>query len=133
MSISGIDASAKAAKTAFVYLLAALACALFGAVYECFSHGVYSYFMLYAFAFPLVGGTLPFLGLHLLRPDCCPGPLAQQLYHCGIATLTVGSILRGILEIYGTTNTLASYFWPMGLLLTLAGLFIFVVRGRKKG
>ena len=51
---------AQIAKTGFIYLLLALVLALFGAVYEVFSHGVYSYYMLYAFAFPLAGGALPF-------------------------------------------------------------------------
>ena len=45
----------------FRYLLATVLCAVFGAVYELFSHGVYAYGMLYAFAFPLVGGVLPCL------------------------------------------------------------------------
>ena len=34
--------------------------ALFGAIYEIFSHEVYSYFMLYAFAIPLAMGLLPY-------------------------------------------------------------------------
>ena len=33
---------------------------LFGAVYEYFSHGVFSAFMVYAFLIPLLGGYLPF-------------------------------------------------------------------------
>ena len=76
-----------AAKTAFVYLLTALFLAFFGAVYELFSHGVYSYYMIYAFAFPLAGGTLPFSLLHLFPTKKYPGAVARGLYHCGIATL----------------------------------------------
>ena len=41
---------------------------LFGAVYESFSHGVYSYFMLYAFAIPLVFGVT----LYAVLLYCCP-------------------------------------------------------------
>lgn len=48
-------------KTALYYLFISLFCILFGAVYELFSHEVYSYFMLYAFVIPLGGGALPFL------------------------------------------------------------------------
>lgn len=40
-------------------LAATLFFAFFGAVYEAFGHGVYSYFMIYAFAFPLLMGVLP--------------------------------------------------------------------------
>ena len=46
---------------AFRYLLITILCALFGAVYEAFSHGVYAYGMLYGLAFPLLGGVLPAL------------------------------------------------------------------------
>ena len=42
------------------YLLCMVLCALFGAVYERFSHGVWSCFMVYAFAFPLLLGLMPF-------------------------------------------------------------------------
>lgn len=66
MYISDIEAAAKrASRTAFVYLLVSLFCALFGAVYEVFSHEVYSFYMIYAFAFPLAGGTLPFFLLSM--------------------------------------------------------------------
>ena len=42
-------------KTAFFYLLVSLFCALFGGVYEYFSHEVYSNCMIYAFFIPLAG------------------------------------------------------------------------------
>lgn len=52
--------STSAIKTGLQYFTAALFCALFGAVYELFSHSVFSYYMLYAFMIPLVGGALLF-------------------------------------------------------------------------
>lgn len=52
--------STSAIKTGLQYFMAALFCALFGAVYELFSHSVFSYYMLYAFMIPLVGGALLF-------------------------------------------------------------------------
>ena len=52
---------------ALLYLAAALFCALFGAVYERFSHEVYSFFMIYAFMIPLTLGTLPLLGYAMLE------------------------------------------------------------------
>lgn len=54
-------------KTALYYLFISLFCILFGAVYELFSHEVYSYFMLYAFVIPLGGGALPFFYNGLFR------------------------------------------------------------------
>ena len=110
MYTSDTDFDAKsAAKTAFVYLLLSLFCCLFGAVYERCSHEVYSYWMLYAFAFPLAGGTLPFSLLQMAKGKRYPNALARNLYHAGIAAFTVGSILQGVLEIYGTTNELMKY------------------------
>lgn len=130
MYISDTDkATGKALKTAFVYLLVSLFCILFGAVYELFSHEVYSFYMIYAFAFPLAGGTLPFLMIALSQTKKYPGAVAGNLYHSGIATLTVGSILRGVLDIYGTTNCLLGFYWIVGGALTIAGIIVALVHG----
>ncbi len=116
----------RALKTALVYLLLAVFCAFFGGVYEHFSHEVYSYYMIYAFAFPLLGGTLPYMLLAMRKKEY-PGAACAMLQHCGLATLTVGSILRGILEIYGTTNALCACYRYAGAALllgsTLCALF----------
>lgn len=112
----------RASKTAFVYLLISLFCVLFGAVYERFSHEVYSYYMLYAFAFPLVGGTLVFMILSFLKLERYPNAVSRNLYHSGIAAMTAGSIVRGVLEIYGTTNVLEGYYWLVGFLFAASGV-----------
>ena len=111
----------KAGKTAFYYLLAAGFWALLGGVYEHFSHGVYSTSMVYAFAYPLVGGAIPFLAMALWCRNCAGG---NGLYHCGIATLTLGSILRGVLEIYGTDSRLLAVYPWAGRLLIIAGILL---------
>ena len=51
------------------YLLSTVICALFGAVYELFSHEVYSYYMIYAFAFlkgilAIYGTSNPLIAVH---------------------------------------------------------------------
>lgn len=107
--------------------MAALVCALFGAVYERFSHGVYSYWMLYAFAFPLALGVLPLYLVEALRAPL-PGSLRWGLYHAGIATLTVGSLISGALEIYGTSSPLTFVYWIVGEVLTLLGVLLFLSR-----
>ena len=122
MYTSDIDPGAgPAARIGFIYLLISRFCALFGAVYEYFSQGVYSYYMLYAFAFPLVGGVLPFAAL-AMSGGHLPGRLARNLYHSGIAALTVGSILEGVLEIYGTTNQLTAVYWIVGMFFVITGV-----------
>lgn len=114
-------------KIAFVYLIVSIFLALFGAVYEHFSFGVYSYFMLYAFAFPLVGGCLPSMIFLLCNKASSPPPIALWLYRWGIATLSVGSIIRGVLEIYGTDNVLTGWYWYIGGGLCALGGILYVI------
>lgn len=182
----------KMIRYSFIYLAAAVFCALFGAVYEIFSHGVFSFYMIYAFAFPLVLGAVPMLwmglrtaksaeeietpmgfetdtaedlwfepytaeegaGTRLQRmgreeessdsaeyrlnsrensPEAdrlfhLPGSLELTAWASGIAALTVGSIFRGVLEIYGTTNRLVIVYPVVGGTLLAAGLILFSMR-----
>ena len=111
-------------------LCAAAFCALFGAVYEHFSHEVYSYFMIYAFGVPLVCGALPMLMLGLGRRRQ-PGRFALNAYNSGLATLTVGSLFKGVLDIYGTTNRLLYVYVIAGAVLTAAGLLGYLLGGKR--
>ena len=124
MYISDIDFIKQAAKTSSVYLLISLFCALFGAVYEMFSHEVYSFYMIYAFVFPLAGGALPFLILSILlfHIRWYPGTIGRNLHH------SVGSIVQGILDIYGTTNRLTRIDWYMGISLLVAGMALAFIK-----
>ena len=114
-------------RLAFRYLLVTILTALLGAVYELFSHGVYAYGMLYAFAFPMLGGVLPVL-VFLKRGKRLPSATALQLWHFGISALTVGSLFSGALEIYGTNSRLTAVYWLAGgaclLLSVLTALFL---------
>lgn len=118
-------------KTAFVHLVCSVFTAFIGAVYEKFSHGVYSYYMLYAFAVPLVLGALPLfiMGLFGKKQPC---RFALNAWNSGIAALTVGSIFMGVLEIYGTTNRLV-YVYPIAAgALLLAGIIAFFAGGKRE-
>lgn len=95
--------------------------ALFGAVYEHFSHGVYSYAMIYAFAVPLLLGTLPLL-IAVLCGKRSIRPFALVLWHCGIAALAAGAVVQGVLEIYGTTNRLTAAYPAAGTGMLAAGM-----------
>lgn len=132
MYISDTEMNAnRSAKTAFVYLLVSIFLVMFGAIYEIFSHEVYSFYMLYAFVFPLVGGVLPFSVMNIRRWKRYPRALARNLYHSGIATLSIGSIVQGVLEIYGTTNTLTMWYWIIGTVLVVLSIISFCA-GRRK-
>ena len=49
---------------------------------------------------------------------------AVALQQCGIYTLTVGSIFRGILDIYGTTNHAGVIYWWGGIGLFAVGILM---------
>lgn len=73
--------------------------------------------MTFAFLIPLLGGG--FLLLPMFRRR------SHFLWNCGILTLTVGCLLRGVLDIYGTTNWLCGVYWVVGggfLVLALGAL-----------
>lgn len=118
-------------KTALAHLCAAVFCAFFGAVYEHFSHEVYSYWMLYAFALPLALGALPLLAI-ALHGRTLPGRVSLWLWNAGIAALTVGCIFRGVLEIYGTTNRLWAAYPIVGGALLALGLVSYLLFGWKR-
>ncbi len=127
--------SYKAAKTAFIYVVISIFCAIFGFIYELFSHGVYSYGMIYSFLYPLAGGALPYLVLFFIKKAPYPSAAVGNLYHGGIAACTVGSIVYGVLEIYGTTNALSGLYFTVGIPLILFGALVYAVsciRANKK-
>lgn len=116
-------------KIALNYLLIAAFCAVFALVYEYFSFGVYSGNMIFAFAYPLLGGSLPALLIHLLKVTV-PSQTVQWIYRCGIATLTVGSIIQGVLDIYGTTNSLTLWYPVAGWALVAGAVAAYLLRRR---
>ncbi len=104
------------------YFAATIGTLLFAALYECFSHQVYSLFLLLAFLFPLLGGALACTLLLKSSAWMRVDGFSRCLYRSGIATLTIGSLFQGILEIYGTTNRLSAVYWVVGACLLLAAL-----------
>lgn len=103
--------------------------AFFGAVYEHFSHEVYSYYMIYAFAIPLGMGALLYsiLALKRIQPD----GIFLKLWNSAIATFTIGSIFKGVLDIYGTTNRMIIVYPIVGSILTICAL-ISLIKNHEK-
>ena len=79
--------------------------------------------MIFAFLFPLLGGALPFAVTAALKKRF-PKRAAFNLYNSGIAFLTVGSIMTGVLQIYGTTNDLVNVYWVVGCVLVGIALLL---------
>ena len=111
---------------ALIYLAVSAFCGVFGVVYEAFSHGVYSPFMMYAFLIPFALGFVPFLLIGLLK-GIYPNKLSMYLYNSGVAFLTVGSLMQGVLEIYGTTNVLMTFYPIIGGVLLVNGIAVYLI------
>ena len=115
------------------HLIAAGFLAVFGGIYELFSHGVYSGWMIFAFAVPLLLGA-PLYAL-LLHFGKAPGRVFLNLWNAGVACLSVGSVFQGVLAIYGTTNSLILVYPIAGGILMLPGLtgaFLYMPRAKQR-
>ena len=112
------------------HLFVAIFCALFGAIYELFGHKIYSYYMIYAFAIPLVCGASVYAVLALWGKKE-PNIRAMRLWNSAIATFTIGSLFRGVLHIYGTTNRLIIVYPVVGIMLVAATVICLIRSGRK--
>ena len=109
---------------------------VFAKIYGIFSHGVSSAFMSYAFLLPL---SLIFLPKLL---NLCTGnrlwngsldteeeegkkiflsSLASFLWKSGVAVLTVGSLYKGVLDIYGTSGSFEWIYLVVGIVALAAG------------
>ena len=87
--------------------------------------------MLYAFMIPFLGGTVYFYGILYFRSKI-PGCIARRFQHFGILTLTVGCVVCGILEIYGTTNHLVRIYFIVGGMFLAIGNFMYLLQKNSR-
>ena len=87
--------------------------------------------MLYAFMIALVFGACVFCSVALFGKRM-PGVAARNFYHAGVAAWTVGSFMKGVLEIYGTTNRLIRVYWVAGAAFVAAGVICYARKGIGK-
>ena len=110
-------------KKSLIYLGVSVFVFIFGQIYEYFSHGVYSSYMMYAFLIPFIG-LLNNLILKRTVSDNVTLP-----WKCGISTLSAGSIYKGVLEIYGTSGTFEIVYLIIGsIFCVMSAVFL---AGRK--
>lgn len=112
------------------YLAASAAVAAMGLIYELFSHGVFSAYMVFAFVVPLLAGAAPNLLAVLLGAKSASadlGPAAAGLQLAAVATLTAGSLMQGVLDIYGTTNHLMVIYPVAGIAFLAAALLTYIM------
>src|SRR5574344_2625283 len=92
------------------YALSALLVLLISFIYGLFSHHVYSIFMSYAFIIPLVGLFLSLISNKLTY---------QNILASSILTLTLTSLLQGVVIIAGTSTIYTLFLLIMGLCLLI--------------
>ena len=85
--------------------------------------------MILAFLYPMIGGTLPCFVISRLRR--LPKPWTLYAWRAGVMTAMIGSLMRGALEIYGTSNRLTAAYSMLCGALCLAVLVIPVVEAVK--
>lgn len=124
MSTSVTNSTTRFSRTFISYLAIAAFLFIFSRIYESLSYGEVSVFMHYMFCATLVGGIL-LLGLLQVKPNL--SRMTYNLWNSGIATITAGCLLRGIINLSGRSTTLDQPYWYVGagfLKLSLITLFI---------
>lgn len=117
-------------KRSLCYLGISIFVFIFGQIYERFSHGVYSNYMAFAFLIPFIGLFIPsLLNKLILKREISDN--VTFLWKCGIATLTVGSIYKGVLEIYGTSTNFEMIYLIVGSIFCIIATFILAIRAVK--
>ena len=117
-------------RTALIYLLLSAACIAVTNIYALFGHGVRSASMDYMFLYPLLMGAAPYLLLAVLLPRIRRRRFSRaafNLYNSGIAALTTGAMLNGILEIAGTASTYQPLFMAVGWIFVFIGFILLLI------
>ena len=104
------------------YAVESIVVLIIGAVYELFSHQVYSPFMYLMFMIPLLLGVLPNLVARILDKSFITSKDASATYKLGILTLIFGSFLKGVLDIYGTSSVYPVLYIPAAVVLIIVAL-----------
>ncbi|MBP5574614.1 MAG: hypothetical protein J6X50_02585 [Bacilli bacterium] len=126
----------------FIYVGLTILTALFGIIYENYSHNVFNADMSFAWAWLLGFGVGVYTLLTFLPIEIVPGTIPSSIYNFGVGMITVRSIFIGIIEIYGNAGVakeelLMAYlvifhvFLISGLLMYLAIIIYGLIK--KKG
>jgi hypothetical protein len=111
------------------YLIFSSLCLVFACIYEMFSHQVYSMFMIFSFLIPLIMGV----GVYalLVKKHFLVNNISNSLYKMSLYTFTFGSIMKGVLDIYGTTNSKLVIYWIVGGIMLVAAIVWQIINRRK--
>ena len=131
LDISGNDKKC-VYRSVVIYIGISLFCNAFNIVYAKFGHGVTSIYMTYMFLIPFLLGTVVNLGIGLNDRLPVPFRTIRHFYNSGIATLTVGSCVKGIINIAGSSTILIPVYVVAGLAMLMIAIIKYVVQVKQK-
>jgi hypothetical protein len=114
-------------KTIITYAIFSIFAIVVNKVYAIFGHGVSSAAMTWMFLYPLIGGALFYFLIYGLSNKINKFKgyrLFFNIYNSGIATLTFGSFLKGVMEIAGADSIYLKFYFVVGGLFIAAGLIL---------
>ena len=94
-------------------------CLIFGFIYELYSHNVYSIYMGLSFIIPLLLAILLFIVYKLNIKLNIKSIILLNLL---MITITMYSIVKGILDIYGTSNSLINIYLYSSIILVILSI-----------
>lgn len=113
-------------KSVLVYSEVTIFLIILNYIYSLFSHNISSSYMTYMFVYPLIGGVFVNL-LIIINKKITEIKLfyiAKSILNYGIATLIVGSFIKGVFEIAGTDSIYLVYYFYIGIILIIIGFLL---------
>ena len=111
-----------------IYLGITAFIALFGFVYEQFSHNVHTFYMWFAWIWVLGFGFIPYLLFYLLPIKRVPGLVSESVYNFGVAMITFRSIYKGVIIIYNTTgDDMIMAYTIISIVSLVGGAFLYAI------
>lgn len=135
MTLFILDINKSIIKTIIVYFCVTIFTLIFDKVYSIFSHGVSSAYMDLMFLYPLIGGEFLYIMILIFFTNINYKEyrIPFNIYNSGIAILTVGSLLHGILEIAGTSSVYIKYYSFVGWIAIGVGITaLFILKFKKR-
>lgn len=122
-----LDINKRIKKTIIIYFFTTIFTIVFDRIYSLFSHGVSSLSMNLMFLYPFVGGVVVYYILgYLFKSKKYDMIILFNIYNSGIAILTVGSLLKGIMDIAGTSSLYIKYYLIIGILFIIISFIGFI-------
>ncbi|NLI54661.1 MAG: hypothetical protein GX417_10145 [Clostridiales bacterium] len=97
-------------------------------IYLQFSHGESSPFLIWLFAPSLLLGMAPALLLSRARTAKLPGRAVRRIWNSAIATLSVGMLVRSVINISGRYTDYDAIYWITSGVLFLAAVACYFTR-----